>query len=83
MYQTKAIHPLSPGAGSLPTEVETTLWSLFVAIGDHWALGDPPSAYHFRFRTFLQNRIDIDPLYVGYYRDGAAVIEELIAEHGE
>lgn len=82
MYQTKAIHPLSPGPGSLPPDIEATLWSLFVAVGEHWALGDAADAYRLRFRTFLQNRIDINSLYFGYYRDGAGVLEQLIAEHG-
>lgn len=82
LYQTKTIHPLSPGPGTLPQQVETTLWSLFVAVGDHWGLGDDPTHYHLRFRTFLRNRIDIDPLYAGYYRDGAALVTELIAAHG-
>lgn len=82
MYQTKAVHPLSPPPGSLPPAVRNTLWSLFVAIGDHWALADDAAAYELRFLTFLQNRIDIDPLYAGYYRDGATLLDDLVAAHG-
>jgi len=82
VYQTKAVHPLSAAPGFLASQVQDTLWSLFVAVGDHWTLGDDVSAYRLRFQTFLQNRIDIDPLYTGYYREGAVVLDELIATHG-
>ncbi len=62
--------------------MQDRLWALFVAVGDHWTLGDDASGYWLRFQTFLQNRIDIDPLYTGYYREGAAVLDELIATQG-
>lgn len=82
MYQTKVVHPLSPAPGTLTPQVEATLWSLFCAVGDHWGLGDDPTHYHLRFQSFLQNRIDIDPLYAGHYQDGAALLAELISTHG-
>ncbi|MER8823084.1 hypothetical protein NKH70_25385 [Mesorhizobium sp. M0991] len=77
MYQSKAIHALSRGKEPLSQDVIDTLWSLFREIGAHWSLEDDAEAYRLRFLTFIENRIELDPLYQGYYRDGAAFIDEL------
>jgi hypothetical protein len=82
VYQAKAVHPLSSVSTPRPVRVSETLWSLFVAVGDHWTLGDDPTSYRLRFQTFLQNRVDLDPLYEGYYREGAALIDDFIRDLG-
>ncbi|WP_404294256.1 hypothetical protein ACD578_28645 (plasmid) [Microvirga sp. RSM25] len=82
MYQSKAIHALSRTKEPLPQAVIDTLWPLFIEIGYHWSLGDDPANYHLRFLTFIENRIEVDPLYEGYYRDGARYIDELVLEIG-
>jgi hypothetical protein len=82
MYQKRSIHPLSPPSAMPPAEVVDTLWSLFVAIGEHWRLQDDPAPYRLRFETFIANRIDLNPLYDGHYKQGAALLDALIATHG-
>ena len=83
MFQTKVRHPLSPSQPSLAGDVEEALWKLFVAIGPAWKLPDDPNPYRLRFRTFLENRIALNPLYAAYYAAMAAMIAELTAQRGE
>ncbi|HVR57302.1 MAG TPA: hypothetical protein VMT72_10810 [Pseudolabrys sp.] len=82
MYQRRAMNPLSRTLRPLPHGTIETLWTIFVAVGEHWSLDDQPSVYRLRFETFLENRIDLSPVYKGYYLDGAAYFEELIADLG-
>ncbi len=82
MYRTKVAHPLNWGA-SPPSETQTgTLWSLFVAIGHHWELGDDPEPYRLRFLSFVENRVDLNPLYREYYRDGAKLVDSMVEKLG-
>jgi hypothetical protein len=81
MYDSKARHPLSPPTPDpLPQLVYESMWDLFVAIGDLWQLTDDPKQYRLRFRTFLENRIALDPLYAAYYLGAATMIAELAAQ---
>ena len=78
MYESKAQHPLSPPAPDpLPRPVYEAMWDLFVAIGEMWRLTDDPLQYRLRFRTFLENRISLNPLYAGYYLAAATLIANL------
>ena len=78
MYDSKARHPLSPPTPDpLPHAVYDAMWDLFVAIGAMWQLTDDPNQYRLRFRTFLENRIGLDPLYSAYYLAAAAMIADL------
>lgn len=78
MYDSKARHPLSPPTPDpLPHAVYEAMWNLFLAIGEMWQLTDDPGQYRLRFRTFLENRIALDPLYSAYYLAAAAMIADL------
>ena len=82
MYQTKVVNPLAyalllPGRG-----IDDNLWALFVAIGDHWRLGDDPAPYRSRLASFMDNRVALNPLYRGYYDSAAATIADLITANG-
>jgi hypothetical protein len=82
MYDTKVHHPLSDALPPLTDDVEQTLWSLFVAIGTSWQLSDANDAeqYRLRLRTFMENRIALQPLYTVYYAAAAALIADLTAQ---
>lgn len=81
MYESKERHPLSPPVPDpLPHAVYESMWDLFVAIGDQWLLTDDPKPYRLRFRTFLENRIALNPLYAGYYLATAALIADVAAQ---
>ncbi|ESZ67228.1 hypothetical protein NKH85_21480 [Mesorhizobium sp. M0924] len=82
MYQRRAMHPLSRSLKPLARETIETLWTIFVAIGEHWSLEDQPTGYRLRFETFLENRTNLNPVYEGYYVDGAAYFESLTADIG-
>ena len=82
MYIAKVVHSLSRAATAADDTQTATLWSLFVAIGDHWQLGDDPAPYRLRFLSFLENRIDVEPIYRDTYREGAALIDAMVAELG-
>ena len=82
MYQRKVIHPLSERLPPLSSQTVDTLWDIFIAIGEQWALKDEASSYRLRFQTFLENRIDVSPVYRAYYIDGAAFVADLIVELG-
>jgi hypothetical protein len=59
------------------------MWDLFLAIGALWQLTDDPRQYRLRFRTFLENRIALNPLYSAYYYAAATLIADLAAQpHG-
>jgi hypothetical protein len=78
MYDSKARHPLSPPTPDpLPHAVYEAMWDMFVAIGAMWLLTDDPNPYRLRFRTFLENRIALNPLYAGYYLAAAALVADL------
>ena len=80
LFQAKVRHPLSPAAPSLADDVDEAMWSLFKAIGDMWLLKEDPEPYRLRFRTFMENRIAFDPMYVGYYASAAGLIAALTAQ---
>jgi hypothetical protein len=82
MYSAKVVHSLSKAATPQDDALVATLWSLFVAIGDCWQLGDDPAPYRLRFLSFLENRMDVEPLYRDTYRKGAALIDSMVAELG-
>lgn len=82
MYQRKVADPLSFAAAAIGNDIAPALWLLFVAIGDHWKLGDDPEPYRSRLATFMDNRIAINPLYRGYYDAAAATIADLVATNG-
>jgi hypothetical protein len=82
MYQAKVVHPLSDLDPTIAPDLEATLWQLFVAIGTFWQLPDDPLPYRLRFRAFLANRIDLNPLYGAYYTTAKQVINDLVAAHG-
>ncbi|MDE4618402.1 hypothetical protein [Sinorhizobium meliloti] len=82
MYQRRAMHPLSRSIKPLNPATIKSLWTIFVAIGDHWSLDDDPSTYRLRFETFLENRTKLNPVYQGYYVDGAAYFDGLLADIG-
>lgn len=83
MYTAKVVHPQSRAGMGLDIAQTATLWSLFVAIGHHWQLEDDPLPYRLRFLSFLENRMNVDPIYRDTYREGAALIDAMVAEHGE
>jgi hypothetical protein len=82
MYRSRVVHPFVEEAPAAPARQTETLWSLFVAIGDHWSLGDDPARYRSRFLTFMENRVNLNPLYRETYRDGAALIDAMVTELG-
>jgi|CXWL01.1.fsa_nt_gi hypothetical protein len=82
MYQSKVANPLSFAMVAIGNDIDPTLWSLFVAIGDHWQLGDDPEAYRSRLAIFMDNRIAINPLYRSYYDAAAVTIADLAAADG-
>lgn len=82
MYQTKVVNPLAYELLTPPGGIDANLWALFVAIGDHWQLGDDPEPYRSRLTSFMDNRIALNPLYRGYYDSAAQTIADLIAANG-
>jgi hypothetical protein len=81
MYESKARHPLSPPTPDpLSQPVYEAMWDLFLAIGELWLLTDDPHQYRLRFRTFLENRIALNPLYAAYYFAAATLIADLTAQ---
>ena len=80
MYDNKVRHPLAPAVPAVEAPVGEAMWNLFVAIGDMWMLTDDPAPYRLRFRTFMENRIALQPLYAGYYLAAANMIADLTAQ---
>jgi hypothetical protein len=83
MYQPKVRNPLSPFAAREPDDIDAAMWALFVAIGDFWKTGDGPDRYRLRFRSFMQNRIALNPLYQKFYAAAKTLIDELVSRLGE
>ena len=82
MYRSRAVHLLAPLPQDETGVIDATLWSLWEAIGKYWQLGDDPEQYRSRLRTFMDNRVSINPLYQGYFDVARAVISALIDAHG-
>lgn len=82
MYQQRTRHPLSPLVPIESTEVEDAMWELFVAVGTFWRLTDDPAGYRGRFKTFMENRISLNPLYTTFYAAAKKLIDELAASQG-
>lgn len=81
MYRAKVVHPFAQDATADEMPLDA-LWSLFVAIGDHWSLGDDAERYRLRFESFIENRIALNPLYSQTYRDAGAFIDGMVAGLG-
>jgi hypothetical protein len=82
MYQAKVRHPLSPLEPVEPDVVDEAMWALFVAIGEFWKTEDDPAQYRERLRTFMANRVTLNPLYRDFYIATKAIIDELIHQYG-
>src|SRR5215471_5795087 len=82
MYQARARHILSLVTTEEPVEIDEAMWGLFVAIGEFWKLGDDPAPYRLRFRSFMANRVHLNPIYRDFYSLAKRVIARLLAEHG-
>lgn len=82
MYEARVVHALSAQFLGASDSIAPRLWDLFVAIGDHWQLGDDPESCRSRLGVFMENRVAISPLHRGYYDGAVQVIEELVAAHG-
>jgi hypothetical protein len=59
------------------------LWGLFVAICGRWGEAEDAAPMRSNFLVFIANRIKLDICYLHEYENAAAVLDELIAEHGQ
>lgn len=83
MYESRAIHPLAFTGQAPSSEIPPILLQLWNAIDRHWQLTDPPHPYEARLRTFMDNRVNLNPLYKGYYDLAETVIADLLTQHGD
>ncbi len=66
-------------------ELFDSMWELFIAIGDFWKngdfrdgdAGDNDTSYQSQLLSFMNNRIELDPVYLNEYEGAKVVIEEL------
>jgi hypothetical protein len=83
MYQARVSNVVIPSEAIVSSDVDTSMWKLFLAVGTFWKLDDDPEPYRLRFRAFMENRISLNPMYRDLYTVAKAVIEGLIAQFGE
>lgn len=83
MYESRTRHPINDAAHPLDDETREAMWQLFVQIGRFWGNVANPEPMRSRVYVFLDNRIEVNPLYREFYRIARDVIRELVAVHGE
>ncbi|OKO82299.1 hypothetical protein AC629_24280 [Bradyrhizobium sp. NAS80.1] len=82
MYQRRVKHVLSPLSPRLPDDVDQAMWELFKAISDFWQLDADPDEYRVRLRSFMADRISLNPAYAEFYGLAKRLIDRLIARDG-
>lgn len=83
MYQSRAVHALALAGPPQSEAVSPMLLRLWTAIGEHWQFIDSADEQLTRLRSFMDNRINLNPLYKAYYDFAEQVIADLISQHGD
>jgi hypothetical protein len=83
MYEPRTAHPVNETASPLDAETREAMWQLFVQIGRFWGNVPDPEPMRSRLHVFLDNRIEVNPLYREFYRMAREVIRGLVEVHGE
>ncbi|GAA3533677.1 hypothetical protein [Zobellella aerophila] len=83
MYQQQVRHPLTQSLDSLDGETFEAMFELFRQIGIFWRNLDDAEAYRSRLYAFMQNRINLRPIYHQYYQLARQTLDQLIAEQGQ
>jgi hypothetical protein len=83
MYQARVSNVVVPSEAIVSSDVDDSMWKLFLAVGAFWKLEDDPESYRLRFRGFMENRISINPMYRDFYIVAKVLIDGLIAQLGE
>ena len=82
MYQTRAHLAPSTDDRGLEPDVKAVLWKIFLDVGSFWRLTDDPQSYLQRFEAFIVDRIELNPLYLDFYRHAASYFNALVAQTG-
>jgi hypothetical protein len=83
MPPPKTVHPLSRTLAPTDSDTRAAMWQLFDQIGRFWCNVADSTPYRSRLYSFMDNRIDFDPLYKQYYATAQKVMADLIAQRGE
>lgn len=83
MRQTQTRHPVCETQAPIDPDTAETMFELFKQIGVYWNNMKDAESCRSRLYTFMQNRINLRPIYRDYYIMARHTIKELIAEHGE
>ncbi len=83
MNQDQIIHPVSKTLPTLEPDVFDTLYELFEHIGRYWHNAEDSRNYQSELYIFIQNRINLYPIYQEYYRISSLTLRQLIEENGK
>jgi len=83
MNKTPVIHPISQNLERLDQEIFDTMFNLFEHIGVFWNNMDNSEPYRSELYVFMQNRINLYPIYQQYYQSAFNTINRMIVEMGE
>ena len=83
MSNKPVLHPVSARLALVSPDVFEPLYLLFTHIGRHWDNLPEPERYRSELFVFVQNRINLYPIYQSYYSIASEIILSLSAELGE
>ena len=83
MNEARMRHPVNELAPALSDETFEAMWQVFVQICRHWGNVQDPEPMRSRVRVFIDNRIEVNPLYREYYRVAQHWLRGQIAQLGE
>ena len=83
MSTKPVIHPLSQNLDTIEVEVFDTMFRLFEHIGVYWQNIDNSEPYRSELYVFMQNRINLYPIYHQYYKAAFNTINKMIVQMGE
>ncbi|XPF95914.1 hypothetical protein ACM9HF_07845 [Colwellia sp. RE-S-Sl-9] len=82
MNKQPVIHPISKNFEKLNQDIFETMFKLFEHIGVYWKNMDNSTPYRSELYVFMQNRINLYPIYQEYYKTAYTTINQMILEVG-
>lgn len=82
IYEERYVNPARALVAATEPSVRAAMFDLFSAIGVFWGTVTDSEPFRLRLYNFMENRIDLDPLYEKYYLSAAAVLIDLLQQHG-
>lgn len=83
MKEEQVVHPISKTLSTLESTTFEVLYELFENIGYFWGNIDDSKSFRIDLYVFIQNRINLYPIYQEYYKTACRTLHRMIEQYGK